>query len=71
MTEEQWESTREERVNNWRKFSSKKSIIGTKNSNHQIKAPPLKPEERPLHAPKNDTESKPMGINEDYKKSWK
>lgn len=71
MTEEEWEKTREERVDNWRKFSSKKSIIGTKNSNHQIKAPQIRMEERPVNAPRNDIDSKPMGINEDYKKSWK
>ena len=73
MTEEEWEKTREERVSNWRKFSSKKSILGTKSSNHQLKAPQIKMEERPANAPKTDTDLnlKPMGINEDYKKKWK
>ena len=72
MSEEEWEKSREQRVDNWRKFSSKKSIIGTKNSNHQLKAPQIRVEERPAHAPKIDIDSqKPMGINEDYKKSWK
>eukprot|EP01017_Pseudomicrothorax_dubius_P031922 TRINITY_DN4126_c0_g1_i1.p1 TRINITY_DN4126_c0_g1~~TRINITY_DN4126_c0_g1_i1.p1 ORF type:complete len:232 (+),score=88.04 TRINITY_DN4126_c0_g1_i1:109-804(+) len=71
MTEEEWEQTREQRVENWRKFASKKSVIGTKNSNMQIRAPQTKMEERPASAPKVDAAGKPMGINEDYKKQWK
>lgn len=40
MTEEEWEKTRESRVDNWRKFSeNKKSIIGTKKSSKEIRPP--------------------------------
>lgn len=28
MSEEEWEKTRDDRVNNWRNFSKKKSVIG-------------------------------------------
>lgn len=41
-TEEEWELTREKRVNNWRNFTKKKNIVGTKSSNKGIKAPSLK-----------------------------
>jgi DnaJ family protein C protein 8 len=75
MTEEEWEKTREDRVKNWRNFASKKSVIGTRNSNHQIKAPQVKMEDRPASAPKtievNGNVAKPLGLNEDYKKNWK
>ena len=72
MTEEEWEKSRDERVQNWRNFASKKTVIGTKKSNKQIRAPQVKLEERPASAAKVDsTTGKPMGINEDYKKSWK
>eukprot|EP01016_Furgasonia_blochmanni_P047808 TRINITY_DN705_c0_g2_i1.p1 TRINITY_DN705_c0_g2~~TRINITY_DN705_c0_g2_i1.p1 ORF type:complete len:220 (-),score=59.30 TRINITY_DN705_c0_g2_i1:755-1414(-) len=71
MTEEEWETSREQRVDNWRKFSSQKSVIGTKKSNKQIRAPQVKMEERPPSAPKTDVTGKPLGINEDYKKNWK
>jgi len=74
MTEEEWEKTREDRVKNWREFAGKKSVIGTRNSNHQIKAPQTKMEDRPASAPKLDANgnvAKPLGLNEDYKKNWK
>jgi DnaJ family protein C protein 8 len=72
MTEEEWEKTRDDRVQNWRNFSSKKTVIGTKKSSKQIRAPQVKLEERPPSAPKPEGENaKPMGINEDYKKTWK
>ena len=70
MTDEEWEKTRDERVQSWRNFSSKKSVIGTK-TNKTIKAPGVRIEERPASAPKNQEVNKPMGINEDYKKTWK
>ena len=70
MTEEEWEKTRDDRVQTWRNFSSKKTVIGTKKSNKQIRAPQVKLEERPPSTPKFDpTLNKPMGINEDYKKT--
>lgn len=28
LSEEDWEKTRDDRVNNWRNFSKKKSVIG-------------------------------------------
>ena len=76
MTEEEWEKTREDRVKNWRQFAAKKHVIGTRTSNHQIRAPQVRVEERPPSAPKlQDTNgnvvAKPMGLNEDYKKTWK
>jgi len=71
LSEEDWEKTRDERVQNWRSFASKKTVIGTKKSNKQIRAPQVKLEERPASAAKLDISGKPMGINEDYKKSWK
>jgi len=75
MTEEEWEKTREDRVKNWRDFAGKKCVIGTRNSNHQIKAPQVKMEDRPPSAPKtieaNGNAAKPLGLNEDYKKNWK
>ena len=71
LSEEEWEKTRDERVQNWRHFSSKKTVIGTKKSNKMIRAPQVKVEERPASAPKLDITGKPIGINEDYKKSWK
>jgi len=47
-------------------------VIGTKLSDHSIRAPFVKQEERPASAPKLDpTSGKPMGINEDYKKMWR
>jgi len=70
MTDEEWERTRDERVQSWRDFSSKKRVIGTK-THVTLKAPGVKLEERPPSAPKMQEQAKPMGINEDYKKSWK
>lgn len=37
MTEEEWESTREQRVTNWRNFRNRTSIVGTKKSNNMIR----------------------------------
>lgn len=71
MSEEEWEKSRDERVSNWRCFASKKTVIGTKKSNKQIRAPQVKVEERPASAAKLEPGGKPMGINEDYKKTWK
>lgn len=71
MSEEEWEKSRDERVNNWRTFASKKTVVGTKKSNKQIRAPQVKLEERPPSAVKLELNGKPMGINEDYKKTWK
>ena len=70
MTDEEWEKTRDDRVQSWRNFSSKKSLIGTKN-HYTLKAPQVKLEDRPASAPKMQEQNKPMGINEDYKKNWK
>ena len=36
-----------------------------------IRAPTVKTEERSQNAPKTDVINKPIGIDEDYKKSWK
>lgn len=47
LTEDEWESSRDGRVSNWRNFSSKKAVIGSKKSDKSIKPPPTKMEERP------------------------
>ncbi len=70
MTDEEWESTREARVGDWRNFSSKKHIIGTKSSSRMIKPPAVKLEQRTEES-KKDLSNKPMGINDDYKRAWK
>jgi len=70
MTDEEWEKTRDDRVQSWRNFSSKKSMIGTKN-HYTLKAPQVRLEDRPASAPKMQEQNKPLGINEDYKKNWK
>lgn len=72
LTEEEWEQTRDKRVGNWRNFSSKKAVIGSKKSDKSIKPPGIRMEQRPASAPKFDPASgKPVGINEDYKKTWR
>lgn len=72
LTEEEWEDTREARVVNWRSFSSKKAVIGSKKSDKSMKPPPVKMEMRPPSAARIDPASgKPIGINEDYKKTWR
>lgn len=66
-----WEDNREKRVDSWRKFTDLKTKIEKKKKAHfGIKAPPVKAEERPEYAQKYDG-SKPMGMNEDYKKTWR
>jgi hypothetical protein len=68
-----WEDNREQRVASWRDFSSKRSKIEKKQKiKFGIHAPPLKAEERPLHAPTPDhDQNKPMGLQDDYKKKWR
>lgn len=46
-------------------------MVGTKKSRKEIRAPPVKMEERPASATKIDNQGKPMGIMDDYKKTWK
>jgi len=66
-----WDDNRDNRVNAWRSFTDKKVKIEKKKKTHfGIKAPQTRMEERPDHAPNLDN-TKPMGINEDYKKSWR
>lgn len=47
LTEEEWERSRDKRVANWRDFSKKKFVVGSKKSDGAIRPPPVKPEERP------------------------
>lgn len=70
LTEEEWEKSRDDRINKWRHFSSSKNRVGSKGSNGAIRAPTMKAEERG-ESSKQDTTTKPIWINEDYKKSWK
>eukprot|EP00828_Plagiopyla_frontata_P027915 TRINITY_DN3619_c0_g1_i1.p2 TRINITY_DN3619_c0_g1~~TRINITY_DN3619_c0_g1_i1.p2 ORF type:complete len:152 (-),score=33.78 TRINITY_DN3619_c0_g1_i1:87-542(-) len=71
LSEEEWEKTRDQRVSNWRKFSKNSTtVIGTKKSRKEIRAPSVRMEERPASAAKID-QGKPMGIMEDYKRTWK
>ena len=42
LTEEEWERSREKRVANWRDFSAKKYVVGSKRSNGGIRPPPTK-----------------------------
>jgi hypothetical protein len=52
-----WEDNREQRVASWRDFSQKKVKIEKKKKiKFGVHAPPLKAEERPLHAPAPDHE---------------
>jgi DnaJ family protein C protein 8 len=68
-----WEDNREKRVESWRNFSDKKSRLEKRKKTHfGIKAPPVRQEERPDYAKiEFDTEGRPLGINEDYKKQWR
>ena len=68
-----WEDNRDKRVDNWRTFTDKKCRIEKKKKTHfGIKAPPVKQEERPEYAKgAPDEMTKPMGLNEDYKKLWR
>ena len=68
-----WEENREQRVTSWRQFSSKKARTEKKKKmKFGVHAPPLKAEERPAHAKLDQTDStKPMGLNDDYKKKWR
>ncbi len=47
MTEEEWERSRDKRVSNWRDFSKKKFVVGSKKSDGAIRPPTVKPESRP------------------------
>eukprot|EP00743_Colponemidia_sp_Colp-15_P002831 GILK01003063.1.p1 GENE.GILK01003063.1~~GILK01003063.1.p1 ORF type:complete len:263 (-),score=64.42 GILK01003063.1:48-797(-) len=65
--EKAWEETRDNRMSSWRSFAnnpSKRAKIGI------TKPAKLKVEERPASAPKVET-TKPMGVNEEYKKNWR
>lgn len=68
-----WDENRDKRVDAWRNFTDKKSKIEKKKKTHfGIKAPQTKMETRPETSMKGIGESnKPMGINDDYKKSWR
>lgn len=47
QTEEEWERSRDKRVANWRDFSKKKFVVGSKKSDGAIRPPPVKAENRP------------------------
>ena len=66
-----WEDTREGRVKSWQDFTEKKSRLERKKKiKFGTRAPQVQQEMRPDNAPKDET-FKPMGLNEDYKRSWK
>ena len=68
-----WDDGRDKRVEQWRSFTEKKEKIEKKKKTHfGIKAPQVRMQERPPEGgiPKYDS-TKPMGINDDYKKSWR
>jgi hypothetical protein len=49
LTEDEWESSRTERVSSWRDFTKKNdksNMLGTKKSTGLIRPPQTKPEER-------------------------
>ena len=50
LTEEEWEHSREKRVSNWREFSKKKYVVGSKRSDGAIRPPSTRPEQRPHYA---------------------
>jgi DnaJ family protein C protein 8 len=51
LTEDEWERSREKRVSNWRNFSQRKFVIGTRRSDGGIRPPPVNAETRPDHTP--------------------
>mmetsp|Transcript_24890 Transcript_24890/g.22083 ORF Transcript_24890/g.22083 Transcript_24890/m.22083 type:complete len:80 (+) Transcript_24890:151-390(+) len=61
--EKEWEDGRDKRAKNWRKFFPKVKT-GRKRTYKAQK------EMRPKSAPKTD-ESRPLGIQEGYKREWK
>jgi len=67
--QKEWEHTRDKRVKSWRTFRDNR-LNGRKKGKYEIHPPEVKAEERPDYLPKAEG-SKPMGINEDYKKTWK
>jgi DnaJ homolog subfamily C member 8 len=54
LTEEEWERSREKRVANWREFTNKKYVVGSKRSNGAIRPPPVKAEDRPHYSSIDD-----------------
>mmetsp|Transcript_26326 Transcript_26326/g.30444 ORF Transcript_26326/g.30444 Transcript_26326/m.30444 type:complete len:170 (-) Transcript_26326:32-541(-) len=67
--ERAWEENRDKRVKKWRKFIHAKT--GTRNKQgFEFKSPKFRTEVRPASAPKSE-ETKPMGIDDSYKKQWK
>ena len=63
LTEDEWESTRGERVNSWKAWSdnkTKSNVVGTKKSSGYLRPPAVKMEERAKDNPapqKRDVES--------------
>lgn len=51
LTEDEWERSRDKRVSNWRDFSKRKFVIGTKRSDGGIRPPPVETEVRPDYVP--------------------
>jgi hypothetical protein len=63
-----WEATRDDRVDNWRKFTSKQKKLSRKGKlkRIEIKHPMTKTEQRREEAPSAD--GKKMGMNDGYKR---
>ena len=41
-TEDEWDQTREKRIGNWRRFSGKQNMVGTKRSDRHLRPPEIK-----------------------------
>ena len=54
LTEEEWERSRDKRVSNWRDFSKKKFVVGSKRSDGSIRPPPVRTENRPHYSTIDD-----------------
>lgn len=66
--QKEWEHTRDKRVKSWKKFCDSR-LNGRKKGKYEVRAPQVR-EER-LDNPSKTGDGKPLGINEDYKKSWR
>ena len=75
MTDQEWERTRDKRVNNWRNFSKKRSKkVGSKGYNRSIRKPVHFKQIRPPSAPKQVEEidsTKLWKDKEAYKSEWR
>lgn len=67
-----WEENRDKRVESWRTFNThKEKKEKKKKTKYGIRAPANKAEERPESSLSKGDSFKPMGMNDDYKKTWR